>query len=453
MVTKRRFSPIRLYEWMRLVPEDMAPEHRRAYYVALITGVVAGLYHFLFLVFFAAFGLWPLVYVNCGSVFFFALVFLLVRRTGNAALGMTLVSVELIVHQVLAVYYLGWDYGFQYYLFIITGIYIAHHRSHAVPGLCILLSAGVFGWLYLYGQHLHLPHLGTPEPVRVGVFWFNLVGAVQALAAISFVYARTAIRMERELEEQNRALREAQLRLVQSEKMAAIGKLVAGLTHEINTPIGAILSGSQTGVRAIERIREQEEGAVGRTARILEVLSQSLASTAAAAQRLDELGGRLKGFVHLDEAEFKTADIHQGIDSTLALLHSQIQENAIEVIRRFDPSIPPILCQPAEINQVLMHLLQNSIEAIEGPGTIRITTSHHDTDRIAIDIQDTGKGLKEEELEDLFNPSFSAEPERIKMGMGLPISHQIVTRHQGELRVESCPGEGAIFTVFLPKQG
>ena len=205
--------------------------------------------------------------------------------------------------------------------------------------------------------------------------------------------------------------------------MAAIGKLVAGLTHEINTPIGAILSGSQTGKRAVERIREQEEGGGGRTARILEVLSQSLASTAAAAQRLDELVGRLKGFVHLDEAEFKTADIHEGIDSTLALLHSQIQENSIEVIRRFDPSIPSVLCQPAEINQVLMHLLQNSVEAIEGPGTIRITTSHHDTDRIAIAIQDTGKGLKEEEVEGLFNPSFSAEPERVKMGMGLPISH------------------------------
>ena len=448
----------RLYDWVAFIPETIAPEHRRAYYVALIAVAVAGMCHFLMLVLFAAFGITPLVYVNIGSVSLFAAAFFLVRRTGRAALGMVLMSVELIMHQVMAVYFLGWGYGFQYYLFLITSFaFLGHYRSRAVPAMCVLLSVAVFGWLYSQGQHLHLPHLSMPEPVRVGFFWWNVLTAMLALAAISLVYARTAARMQRELAEQNEELREAQLMLVQSEKMAAIGKLAAGLTHEINNPIGAILSNTQTGARAVERIRKQEEVAeatddIGRrTARILDALGKSLESTAAAAQRLGELVGRLQGFVRIDEAEVKSVDLHDGIESALALLHNQTQTGPIEVICRFDRTIPEVLCRPAEINQVLMHLLQNAIDAIGGPGTITVTTSQ-DPERVMIAIRDTGRGLKPEEFEGLFDLSFSSSRSRVKLGMGLPVSHQIVVRHRGELLVDSAPGEGSTFTVVLPKQ-
>lgn len=100
---------------------------------------------------------------------------------------------------------------------------------------------------------------------------------------------------------------------------------------------------------------------------------------------------------------------------------------------------------------MLMHLLQNAIDAIEGPGTITITTSH-DPEQVSIAISDTGKGLKPEELENLFDFSFSSDYSRVKLGMGFPISHQIITNHSGELRVDSTPGEGSTFTVVLPKK-
>jgi signal transduction histidine kinase len=250
-------------------------------------------------------------------------------------------------------------------------------------------------------------------------------------------------------------LKETQLMLVQSEKMAAIGKLAAGLTHEINTPIGAILSNTQTGAQAVERIRKQEATAAatvdgGRlSSRMLDTLGRSLESTADAGRRLGELVGRLQSFVRIDEAEVKPADLHEGIESAIALLHNQTEPRSIEVICRFDRTIPRVLCRPAEINQVLMHLLQNAVDAIEGPGTITITTLQ-DTEWVTIKVHDTGRGMNPEEIEGLFDPGISSSRSRVKLKMGLPLSHQIVVRHGGELRVESTPGEGSTFTVKLP---
>lgn len=296
-----------------------------------------------------------------------------------------------------------------------------------------------------------------PEPVRIVFFWWNVSGAMLGIAIASFVYVRTAIRMERELAQQYQELREAQLMLVQSERMAAIGKLAAGLVHEINNAISVILSNTQTGTRAVERLREQEGAAeatgdaLGRTMRIFAALGQCLESTTDGAQRLGELVRRLQGFVRLDEAEVKWADLHEGIESALALLHNQTQASSIEVIRCFDETLPKVLCRPAEINHVLMHLLQNAIDAIDGPGTITITTGH-DPEHVSIAIRDTGRGLKPEKLEDLFDFSFSSSRSRVKLGLGLPISHQIIVHCGGELRVDSTPGEGSTFTVILPKQ-
>jgi signal transduction histidine kinase len=308
------------------------------------------------------------------------------------------------------------------------------------------------GWLYFQGQYLGVPHLTMPEPVRVGLYWWNITGATVGFAFISATYARTAMRMERELAEQNQELRETQAMLVQSEKMAAIGKLTAGLTHEINTPIGAILSSADTGARAVERLREQTAASDGKPlTRLLDVLSQTIASAGDAARRLSELVGRLQSLVRIDEAEVKISDLHEGIESALALLHEQTQSGSIDVICRFDRTIPQVLCRPAEINQVFMNLLQNAIDAIEGPGMITIITSQ-DPERVTIAIRDTGRGLKPEECEGLFDLSFSSSRSRVKLGLGLPISHQIVLRHHGELRVESALGEGSTFTVVLPKQ-
>ncbi len=221
-----------LYNWITRIPGSIKPEHRRTYYVALFGGGLGGLFHFLMLVLFATFGVTPLAYVNIGSVFLYAVAIVLVRRMGLATLGVVLVSVELIIHQVLAVYFLGWGYGYQYYLFVVAGVaFMGHYRRHAVPLTFALLSVVAFGWLYFHVQHLYLPHLSMPEPVRIVFFWWNVLGSMLGIAIASFVYVRTAIRMERELAEQYQELREAQLMLVQSERMAAEGKQGGGVMN------------------------------------------------------------------------------------------------------------------------------------------------------------------------------------------------------------------------------
>ncbi len=446
----------RLHDWLTYVPDTIAPENRRAYHITLIATGIGGPLHLLTLTLFALFDVTPMVYFNIGSVAFYIVIFFLLRQTGQAALYLVVVSIELIIHQVLAVYYLGWGYGFQYFLLASGLVFMGHFRRPVLPAVCVGISLAAFAWLYFYGQYLYQPHLSLPETVRIGLYWWNTTIFGLMFAIAFFVYARTAAHMERELIDQNRQLHDTQMMLVQSEKMAAIGKLAAGLTHEINTPIGAIISGTETGARAVERILKMQETKDGngnddqRTARTLSALGQSLQSTVTAAQRLKEVVGRLKGFVRVDEAEVKEANLHEGIENTIALLHDQLQSGPIEIYRHFNEPLPEILCRPAEINQVFMHLLQNAIDAIEGPGTISITTNH-DEENVQVAIQDNGRGLSSEACEGLFDPGFTGRS-RIKLGMGLPISHQIVTHHRGELQVKSTLGEGTTFTMILPKQ-
>lgn len=437
-------------------PETIAPDQQRTYTLALVFGIISGLAHTVNLVIFAYYGIKPLAYLNIGSVTLFTTAVLLVRLTGRAAAALVLMSTELIVHQGFAVYYLGWEYGFQYFLFPIPGfVFLGQFKNRLVPLSFAAISAALFMWLFYIGQYLLDPHLSGLEHLQTNFFWTNAIGGFIGLAVISIIYSRSAIRIEKELARQNIELRETQLKLVQSEKMAAIGKLVAGVSHEINNPVGAIIANTQTGIQAATQLREQAEDdqagedKIQKTQRIVTALEQSLESTATAARRIEEISGRLKGFVHLDEAEVKSTDLHLGIENALALLQDQILNSQIETKLKFEKDLPELICRPAEINQVFMHLLQNAIDAIDGPGTIDIATSHDDKN-ITIAICDSGRGLTPEKCKSLLDISFSSGTSRIKMGMGLPVSHQIITRHGGELKVQSVPGDGSTFTITLP---
>ncbi len=437
------------------VPAGIPATQRRAYFVVLLASFSGGISHFMYMLFFAAYGAWPPVFFNIGSVILFFCAVAWLRRRGDVSSVMLLISTEFITHQWFVVYYFGWGYGFEYFLFMIASlVFLVRYRSRWIPLSFAFFSVSVFGWLYVQGQYLNAPHPDMLVHLKGTLFWTNLYSGMLGLAMVGYVYSRTAAQMERELEAQNRELRETQLRLVNSEKMAAIGKLAAGLAHEINNPIGAIHSSAQTGVRAVERLqngKSNENDADPKTARILTALGQSLNSTMEASERLSKLAGRLQGFIGVDEAEFKSADLHEGLENTLAILESQLAERQIEVLRSFDDSLPMIFCRPAEINQVFMHLLQNAIDAIDREGHIGIETSHS-KENVAIRISDNGRGLHPEEIAGLFDLGFSSGESRVKLGMGLPISHQIVSRHKGRIDVESVPGEGTAFTVVLPKE-
>ncbi|MFC1714358.1 ATP-binding protein [Candidatus Poribacteria bacterium] len=265
-----------------------------------------------------------------------------------------------------------------------------------------------------------------------------------------------------ELKEQNiqlqkllKELQETQAQLVQSEKMAALGKLVAGVVHEMNTPIAGINSAADTSTRSITSILE----AVGASQTsdkvksnehfrgLLKALQNSHSVTIAASERITNLVNSLKSFARLDEAPFQKTDIHECVENTLTLMEKELGDQ-VSVVRKYG-DIPEIACYPGELNQVFMNLLTNAAQAIKGEGTVTIQT-FTESGGVHIQVRDTGIGIPSERIQGLFEPEFTEKGTRVKTGMGLFISHNIVQKHRGQIRVESEVGKGSTFTVILP---
>ncbi len=250
-------------------------------------------------------------------------------------------------------------------------------------------------------------------------------------------------------------LRATQAQLVHAEKMASLGKLVAGVAHELNSPIGALKSATEVLAQCLVKVREilatgESIDAVRESKdlrKVMRVLDEDIEIIIRASTRLSELVQNLKSFARLDEAEIQRADIREGLDSTLELLKGQIAES-ITIVKDFQ-EIPKIDCYPGELNQVFLALLTNACEAIAGAGTVRVEV-RHEGDTISIAIADTGKGIANERLPKLFDFNFSSGASRVKLASSLVTARRIVRAHCGEIVVESQPGEGSVFTVRLP---
>jgi signal transduction histidine kinase len=259
--------------------------------------------------------------------------------------------------------------------------------------------------------------------------------------------------LEKLLEE----LRATQVQLVHAEKMASLGKLVAGIAHELNSPIGALGSANLVIARCISNLRVnldesetieelRENQSFKKTFGILESDTKVIAT---AAERVTALVRRLKNFARLDEAAFQRADLSEGLNSAVDLLGSEL-EGRVKVVKEYD-QIPNVPCYPGEMNQVFLSLLTNAAEAIEGEGTIRIKASE-DADSIHIRISDTGSGIPEEKLKRLFDFDFTTHGSRIKLGSGLVTARNIARKHGGDLDVESQVGRGSTFKIRLSKK-
>ena len=260
----------------------------------------------------------------------------------------------------------------------------------------------------------------------------------------------------RELEHRNRMLQETQVQLIQSEKMASLGQLVAGVAHELNTPIGAIQSNAQTERTHLERLAstlddggtelaDDARESAGRTVRALLDLN---GVTASASRRVAEIVGNLRKFARLDESEWKPADLHEGLEETLALVRHKTRDRI--TIERDYGDVPPVNCYAGQLNQVFMNLIVNGIQAIEGKGTIRIET-RADDESVRVRISDDGAGIPEDDLGRVFDPGFTTKGVGVGTGLGLSISYRIVSNHGGTLTAESRPGEGSVFTVTIPR--
>lgn len=257
-----------------------------------------------------------------------------------------------------------------------------------------------------------------------------------------------------DLEKTNQHLQEAQSQLVQSEKMASLGSLVAGIAHEINTPIGAVSSMYDTLSRAIMKMKDIletkcsiESDQVPELKDVFKVIHDSNQVIKSGTERVTAIVKRLKSFARLDEAELNTVDIHEGLEDTLTLIHHEIKKN-ITVIKKFG-DVPLISCFPGQLNQVFLNLLINSNQAIQGKGAIELKTYAKSTN-VHIEIKDSGSGIQKENLAKIFDPGFTTKGRGVGTGLGLSICYQIIQDHRGDIKVESEVGQGSTFTIILP---
>ena len=257
-----------------------------------------------------------------------------------------------------------------------------------------------------------------------------------------------------ELEQTNRDLRDTQVQLVQSEKMAAMANLVAGIAHEINTPIGAISSVHDTITRATEKLKSllgddlfKEHPSSQKIDAVLQVVAESAVVIRTGSERVTNIIQSMKNFARLDEAELKRVDVREGLKDALRLVQHDLGDH-ISVVEKYG-EIEPIVCYPSRLNQVFLCLLVNAIEAVDGSGQIVVTTQQKD-DKLWVSIEDDGKGIPEQSLKQIFDPGFTTKGVGVGTGLGLSICHQIVQDQNGTIEVESKAGQGTTITTILP---
>lgn len=232
-------------------------------------------------------------------------------------------------------------------------------------------------------------------------------------------------------------LKEAQVQLVNSEKMASLGQLVAGVAHEINTPVASIKSNNELASKLIAQIQDDD---------IKEMAENLNSIDKEAIQRINNIVISLKKFVRLDEAELQDANINKEIDLTLELIRHETK-NRIEIIKNYG-NLPPIKCYPNLLNQVFTNILINACQAIKEKGTITITTKY-EAETLTVSIKDTGCGINSEEINKIFSAGYTTKKVGIGTGLGLAISQKIIKQHNGEIIVNSEVGKGSEFIITI----
>ena len=315
--------------------------------------------------------------------------------------------------------------------------------------------------------------------ILIGYLATRLIASYRLLNIANEELERRVVERTRELSEALKQLKESEAQLIQSEKMSSLGQMVAGVVHEINTPLAYVKNslGSVAGrLQDLARLAAETEklldllrsGAAnpqelaeqfGLTERLIAQLRahHALEELDALAKdglhgigQISEIVGNLRNFSRLDRSKVASFNLNEGLDSTLAIARHELKHHTV---KKNYGDIPPITCSPSQINQVFLNLVNNAAQALgPGPGEIRITTRREGAGHVAVEVADNGKGIPPEVLPKIFDPFFTTKEVGKGTGLGLSIVYKIVEQHGGSISVDSSVGVGTRFTVVLPLQ-
>lgn len=259
-----------------------------------------------------------------------------------------------------------------------------------------------------------------------------------------------------QLETMLQELQRTQMHLIQSEKMAVLGQFVAGIAHEVNTPLGTIMANEDTVLKCIETL-SQPGLSMEEQDKYKGIAHELLGINRMATERIEEVVRNLRHFARLDESDMKAIDVHEGIEATLLLIRRSITDRLR--VNKVYGNLPSVECFPGLLNQVFLNLLVNAIQSIEERqaqdpdfiGQITITTAYRpEAQSVVVSIQDNGKGIQPAHLNKIFDPGFTTKGVGVGTGLGLALCFQIMDKHQGHIEVDSVVGEGTRMDVVVP---
>lgn len=340
-----------------------------------------------------------------------------------------------------------------------------HPPMTSLIGLPLIINGEIRGVMYLTDKNNGEPYNESDEMI-IKLVLTEIVHVCVRTDLINELAEKNILLVQEKAEQALllEKISDIQNQLLQSEKMASIGQLAAGVAHEINNPVGYVnsnitsLEGYLNDLISLINGLSKSENITQDVIKefkeeidydfIKEDVKQLLDESKEGINRVKKIVHDLKDFSHVDEEEWQWTNLHKGIDSTLNVVNNEIKYKA-KVIKEYG-DLPDIECIASQLNQVFMNLLVNASHAIEEQGTIIISTGKSDDEHVWIKVSDTGKGIKDENINKLFEPFFTTKPVGQGTGLGLSLSYGIVQKHGGSIEVESELNKGTQFKITLP---
>lgn len=266
-----------------------------------------------------------------------------------------------------------------------------------------------------------------------------------AITALLYAQRLSNYRILHQTIEASEALRDAQTRIVMAESASSLSRLAAAVSHEMNNPIGALLSGVDT---LLLLAAKQATAEAKDQSRLTQLQADLRKSVQESAQRLKELVQRVQRFTNLDQAEVQAADLNELLKDVSALVSPELKKTA-RVEMDLQP-LPALVCRPQQLSVVFSNLVNNAVTAVNGDGRVLISTKQNNGE-IQIEVEDNGRGMSSRDMQNIFDPRFRVSEGRVAAGnWSMFSSRQIVRGHGGEIRIASAEGHGTRVTITLP---